>query len=55
MSDKVLFEGQAVKSELVVMTLEKWDLHPQFEEVHAAPNTPRIAEWPLGPVERRSV
>jgi len=21
----------------------------------AAPNTPRIAEWPLGPVERRSV
>jgi hypothetical protein len=39
MSQKILFEGQAVKSELVVMMLEKWELHPQFEEVSANPDT----------------
>ena len=39
MSQKILFEGQAVKSELVVMMLEKWELHPQFEEATANPNT----------------
>jgi hypothetical protein len=39
MSQKILFEGQAVKSELVVMMLEKWELHPQFEETSANPDT----------------
>ena len=24
---------------MVVLMLEKWELHPQFEEVHAQPNT----------------
>jgi hypothetical protein len=33
MSLKLLYEGQAVKSEMVVLMLEKWDLHPQMEEV----------------------
>jgi len=32
---KLLFEGQAVKSEMVVLMLEKWDLHPQMEEVNS--------------------
>ena len=35
---KLLFEGQAVKSEMVVLMLEKWGLHPQLEEVAPAPN-----------------
>ena len=39
MSQKILFEGQTVKSELVVMMLEKWELHPQFEEATANPDT----------------
>ena len=39
MSQKILFEGQAVKTELIVMMLEKWDLHPQFEEASADPDT----------------
>lgn len=38
MGQKILFEGQAVKSELVVMMLEKWDLHPQFEEATDNPD-----------------
>jgi hypothetical protein len=38
MSLKVLFEGQAVKSEMVVLILEKWDLHPQLEETSPNPN-----------------
>ncbi len=39
MSQKIRFEGPAIKSELVVMILEKWDLHPQFEEVKSDPDT----------------
>ena len=36
MSDKRIFEGQAIKSELVVVILEKHDLHPtQYEEAKA--------------------
>ena len=35
MSLRILFEGQAVKSEMVVLVLEKWDLHPQMEEKDA--------------------
>ena len=38
MSLKLLFEGQAVKSELVVLMLEKWELHPQLEEKTANAN-----------------
>jgi hypothetical protein len=38
MSNKILFEGQAVKSEMVVLMLEKWDLHPQLEETKPEPN-----------------
>ncbi len=38
MSLKILFEGQAVKSEMVVLMLEKWDLHPQMEEESSQPN-----------------
>jgi hypothetical protein len=38
MSNKILFEGQAVKSEMVVLVLEKWGLHPQLEEVKPEPN-----------------
>jgi hypothetical protein len=39
MSLRTLFEGQAVKSEMVVLILEKWGLHPQMEERTAEPNT----------------
>jgi len=35
---KTLFEGQAIKSEMVVLILEKWGLHPQMEEKNEAPN-----------------
>ena len=38
MSLKVLFEGQAVKSEMVVLMLEKWELHPQLEETTPSPS-----------------
>ena len=38
MSLRTLFEGQAVKSEMVVLMLEKWGLHPQMEEKTAEPN-----------------
>ena len=37
MSLKLLFEGQAVKSEMVVLILEKWGLHPQMEELRSDP------------------
>ena len=43
MSLKTLFEGQAVKSEMVVLMLEKWDLHPQMEEKTADPNPDDLA------------
>jgi hypothetical protein len=39
MSQKVLFRGQAVKSDLVVMILEKWGLHPQMQETSSEPDT----------------
>ncbi len=39
MSRKILFEGPAVKSELVVLMLEKWGLHPEFQEATAGPDT----------------
>ncbi len=32
---KTLFEGQAIKSEMVVLIVEKWDLHPTMEEKSA--------------------
>ena len=38
MSLKTLFEGQAVKSEMIILMLEKWDLHPQMEEKGADAN-----------------
>jgi len=38
MSLRILFEGQAIKSEMVVLMLEKWDLHPQMEEKDTKPN-----------------
>jgi hypothetical protein len=43
MSLKTLFEGQAVKSEMVVLMLEKWDLHPHMEEKTADPNLDDLA------------
>ena len=43
MSLKVLFEGQAIKSEMVVLMLEKWELHPQMEEKRLEPNTDDLA------------
>ena len=38
MSLKQIFSGQAVKSEMVVLILEKWGLHPQFQEATKDPN-----------------
>jgi hypothetical protein len=43
MSLKTLFEGQAVKSEMVVLMLEKWGLHPQMEEKTDNPNLNDLA------------
>ena len=43
MSLKLLFEGQAIKSEMVVLMLEKWGLHPMMEEKAAAPNLDDLA------------
>jgi hypothetical protein len=40
---KTLFEGQAVKSEMVVLILEKWGLHPKMEEKTAEPNLDDLA------------
>ena len=40
---KTLFEGQAIKSEMVVLILEKWGLHPKMEERTAAPNLDDLA------------
>ena len=40
---RTLFEGQAVKSEMVVLILEKWGLHPKMEEIAAEPNTDDLA------------
>ena len=38
MSNKVLFKGQAVKCEMVVLMLEKWELHPQLVEDTDSPD-----------------
>jgi hypothetical protein len=43
MSLKLLFEGQAIKSEMVVLMMEKWGFHPQMEEKNANPNTDDLA------------
>ena len=43
MSLKTIFEGQAVKSELVVLILEKWGLHPTMEEKTASPTPDDLA------------
>jgi hypothetical protein len=43
MSLRIVFEGQAVKSEMVVLMLEKWELHPQMEEKIANPNPDDLA------------
>jgi hypothetical protein len=42
MSGKILFEGPAVKSELVVLMLEKWGLHPEFQEATPSPDTENL-------------
>lgn len=38
MSQKVLFEGQAVRSEMILLMLEKWGLHPVMKEAADQPN-----------------
>jgi hypothetical protein len=43
MSLRILFEGQAVKSEMVLLMLEKWGLHPSMEEKAAAPDLDDLA------------
>ncbi|MGD0058059.1 MAG: hypothetical protein ABSD58_01440 [Verrucomicrobiia bacterium] len=43
MSLKTIFEGQAIKSEMVVLILEKWGLHPAMEEKAAMPNPDDLA------------
>lgn len=43
MSLKIIFEGQAIKSEMVVLILEKWGLHPTLEEKAASPNPNDLA------------
>lgn len=43
MSLRILFEGQAVKSEMVVLMLEKWGLHPAMEEKDTTPNLDDLA------------
>lgn len=43
MSLKTIFDGQAIKSEMVVLILEKWGLHPTMEEKAVAPNLDDLA------------
>ena len=38
MSLQLLFSGQAVKSEMVVLVLEKWGLHPELREKSGTPD-----------------
>ena len=38
MSLKQIFSGQAVKSEMVVLILEKWGLHPELREKSEHPD-----------------
>ncbi len=35
---KQIFQGQAVKSELIVLMLEKWGLHPELREMTDPPD-----------------
>ena len=35
---RVVFSGQAVKSEMVVLVLEKWGLHPELREKSEKPD-----------------
>ena len=35
---KLLFSNQAVKSEMMVLMLEKWGLHPELREKSATPD-----------------
>jgi hypothetical protein len=43
MNLKTVFDGQAIKSDMVVMILEKWGLHPTMEEKTAPPNLNDLA------------
>jgi hypothetical protein len=43
MSLKTVFDGQAIKSDMVVMILEKWGLHPMMEEKTDPPNLNDLA------------
>jgi hypothetical protein len=43
MSLKTIFEGQAIKSEMVVLILEKWGLHPTMEEKAGTSNPDDLA------------
>jgi hypothetical protein len=43
MNLKTVFDGQAIKSDMVVMILEKWGLHPVMEEKTAPPNLDDLA------------
>jgi hypothetical protein len=38
MSQQLLFTGQAVKSEMVVLVLGKWGLHPELREKSEDPD-----------------
>lgn len=38
MSLQLLFSGQAAKSEMVVLLLEKWGLHPELREKSERPD-----------------
>ena len=43
MNLKTVFDGQAIKSDMVVMILEKWGLHPTMEEKTNPPNLDDLA------------
>lgn len=38
MNLKLLYSAQAARTELIVLMLEKWGLHPQLQEKSATPN-----------------
>jgi hypothetical protein len=38
MAARTLFEGEAARTELIVLMLEKWGLHPRHEETTAQPD-----------------
>jgi hypothetical protein len=40
---KTVLEGQAIKSEMVVLILEKWGLYPTMEEKGADPDLDDLA------------